>query len=217
MHLRVGIQKWRKTSFVCSVCSMALCLLMSFYILFCMNPKSGWMSLPCTSSTVRCTSRSPQLRNVVHRLKCGYCQSLTFLPHPQIAQVEQQLREELTLLRGEHRTLTLSSAEHAARTQSLQAEVRKTSPLHGGARRASDNTTWLCSPSHPTRGCCFLGLAGLSWTKTIVAKNEVNQVLHICDRCERCASLGEDVVTSAGSSMSAYSGHCYSSSSIKIW
>ncbi|KAJ7314090.1 hypothetical protein JRQ81_006025 [Phrynocephalus forsythii] len=41
----------------------------------------------------------------------------------QIAQVEQQLREELTVLRGEHRTLTLSSAEHAARVQSLQAET----------------------------------------------------------------------------------------------
>lgn len=40
----------------------------------------------------------------------------------QVAQLEQQLREELALLRGEHRTLTLNSTEHAARTQSLQAE-----------------------------------------------------------------------------------------------
>ncbi|XP_054848259.1 BICD family-like cargo adapter 2 isoform X2 [Eublepharis macularius] len=40
----------------------------------------------------------------------------------QVSQLEQQLREELSLLRGEHRTLALSSAEHAARTQSLQAE-----------------------------------------------------------------------------------------------
>ncbi|XP_060111699.1 BICD family-like cargo adapter 2 [Heteronotia binoei] len=40
----------------------------------------------------------------------------------QVSQVEHQLREELSLLRGEHRTLALSSAEHTARIQSLQAE-----------------------------------------------------------------------------------------------
>ncbi|XP_048373740.1 BICD family-like cargo adapter 2 [Sphaerodactylus townsendi] len=40
----------------------------------------------------------------------------------QVSQLEQHLREELSLLRGENRTLSLSSAEHAARTQSLQAE-----------------------------------------------------------------------------------------------
>ncbi|KAL8176611.1 UNVERIFIED_CONTAM: hypothetical protein K2H54_036961, partial [Gekko kuhli] len=43
----------------------------------------------------------------------------------QVSQVEHQLRDELSLLRGEHRTLALSSAEHAARTQSLQAEEWK--------------------------------------------------------------------------------------------
>ncbi|XP_015261869.1 PREDICTED: bicaudal D-related protein 2 [Gekko japonicus] len=40
----------------------------------------------------------------------------------QVSQVEHQLRGELSLLRGEHRTLALSGAEHAAQTQSLQAE-----------------------------------------------------------------------------------------------
>uniref|UniRef100_A0A8D2J532 BICD family-like cargo adapter 2 n=1 Tax=Varanus komodoensis TaxID=61221 RepID=A0A8D2J532_VARKO len=40
----------------------------------------------------------------------------------QVSQLEQQLREDLTVLRGEHRTLTLSSTEHAARAQSLHAE-----------------------------------------------------------------------------------------------
>ncbi|XP_077170713.1 BICD family-like cargo adapter 2 [Paroedura picta] len=40
----------------------------------------------------------------------------------QVSHVEHQLREELSLMRGEHRTLALSSAEHTARTQSLQAE-----------------------------------------------------------------------------------------------
>nr|XP_056718974.1 BICD family-like cargo adapter 2 [Euleptes europaea] len=40
----------------------------------------------------------------------------------QVSQLEQQLREELSLLRGENRTLALSNAEHAAQTQSLQAE-----------------------------------------------------------------------------------------------
>ncbi|XP_060639035.2 BICD family-like cargo adapter 2 [Anolis sagrei] len=40
----------------------------------------------------------------------------------QLAHHEQRIQEELTLLRGEHRTLALSSTEHAARTQSLHAE-----------------------------------------------------------------------------------------------
>uniref|UniRef100_A0A8C6XSD3 BICD family-like cargo adapter 2 n=1 Tax=Naja naja TaxID=35670 RepID=A0A8C6XSD3_NAJNA len=42
----------------------------------------------------------------------------------QVTHLEQQLQEDLIVLRAEHRTLTLCNAEHAARMQSLQAENR---------------------------------------------------------------------------------------------
>ncbi|ETE71834.1 Bicaudal D-related protein 2, partial [Ophiophagus hannah] len=41
-----------------------------------------------------------------------------------VTHLEQQLQEDLIVLRAEHRTLTLCNAEHAARMQSLQAENR---------------------------------------------------------------------------------------------
>ncbi|KAG8140615.1 hypothetical protein E2320_003288 [Naja naja] len=42
----------------------------------------------------------------------------------EVTHLEQQLQEDLIVLRAEHRTLTLCNAEHAARMQSLQAENR---------------------------------------------------------------------------------------------
>ncbi|XP_039186359.1 BICD family-like cargo adapter 2 isoform X2 [Crotalus tigris] len=42
----------------------------------------------------------------------------------QVTHLEQQLQEDLAVLRAEHRTLSLCNAEHAARMQSLQAENR---------------------------------------------------------------------------------------------